>query len=174
VTPELLQFLPKAIDLFPLSKEDEVYSTFECIGKMSIKQWLLPRLGNGKIKNKVLINSVYDHCNAFFQAAGHPRDFGFDLDKTIAHVLYTDDDSRNNFQNPHTDFPFVMTRRNLKDRARFSWVAHMPLTEEGSWNTIWWGSGLGYTLQICCCAWTSFMEEAHPMCLHRTDKKQFR
>ncbi len=27
-------------------------------------------------------------------------------------------------------------------------MANMPLTQEGNWITIWWGPGVGYTLQI--------------------------
>jgi hypothetical protein len=136
VSPELLQFIPQVLDLFPLSKEDELYSTFERIGKTSIKQRMLPQSPNGKIKHKALITSVFDHWIAFFKQSDLPRDFGFDLDKTIVHLLYTDVDSDKIFQNPHTDYPYVITRRNMKDRVRFSWTAHMPLTEEGSWITL--------------------------------------
>jgi hypothetical protein len=179
VTPELLQFLPNVLDLFPSSKEDELYSTFERIGKTSIKQWLLPRSPNGKIKHKALINSVFDHWIAFFKDSGLPSDFGFDLDKTIAHLLYTDDDSDKNLQDLHMDYPYVITRRNIKDRVRFSWMAHMPLTEEGSWMTIWWGPGVGYTLQIPLGKILLLrLDVIHgggiPNVTRRTDKKQFR
>jgi hypothetical protein len=179
VTPELLQFLPNVLGLFPSSREDELYSTFERIGKTSIKQRQLPRSPNGKIKHKAVINSVFDHWIAFFKDSGLPRDFGFDLDKTIVHLLYTDDDSDKNFQDPHTDYPYVITRRNMKDRVRLSWTAHMPLTEEGSWITIWWGPGVGYTLQIPFGKILLLRSDViHgggiPNVTRRTDKKQFR
>jgi hypothetical protein len=148
VSQDLLGFLPKALALFPSSKEDTLYTSFERIRKTSIKQRLLCRIGTEKKKDMALINSVYDNCIKFFQDLGLARDFGFDLDYTLVHALFTDDDSDIKFQDPHTDYPYVITRRNLKDRVRLSWTAHLPITPEGSWITLWWGPGVGYTVHI--------------------------
>jgi hypothetical protein len=72
-------------------------------------------LGNGKMKDTALFKSVYDNCNTFFKASGLPRDFGFDLDYIIAQFLFTYDTSKINFQDPHINYSYVTTRRNLKD-----------------------------------------------------------
>jgi hypothetical protein len=87
-------------------------------------------------KDLALINSVYGKCIKFFQDLGLPRDFGFNLDNMIIRALFTDNDSDINFQDPHTDYSFAITRRNLKDRVQLSWSAHFPITREGSWITL--------------------------------------
>ncbi len=84
------------------------------------------------MKGSVLINALYDHCNKFFQDSGLLRDFGFESDGTIVPALFTDDDSKIEFQDPHNDHPYVITRRNYKDQVQYSWMAHLPLTQESS------------------------------------------
>jgi len=91
---------------------------------------------------------VYETFNNFFKVSGIPRDLGVNLDYTIIHLLFTDDDPSVNFQDPHTDYPYYITRRNLIDRIRLSWTAHLPITPEGIWITMWFGPGVSYTLHI--------------------------
>ncbi len=55
----------------------------------------------------------------------------------------------------------------------------MPLSEEGSWITIWWGPGVGYTLQIPLGKILLLHPDVihgggTPNVTHCTDKKQFR
>jgi len=147
LTPDLLKFLPETERLFPTSKEDATYHFFECIGRTSIKQRTLQG-DNGRLRDSKTINQVYKTFNNFFKVSGIPRDLGVNLDYTIIHLLFTDDDTSVNFQDPHTDYPYHITRRNLIDRIRLSWTAHLPITPEGSWITMWFGPGVGYTLHI--------------------------
>jgi len=146
LTPDLLKFLPKTERLFPTSKEDATYNFFERIGRTGIKQSKLQG-DNGRLKDSKTINQ-YKTFNNFFKVSGIPRDLGVNLDYTIIHLLFTDDDTSVNFQDPHTDYPYHITRRNLIDRIRLSWTAHLPITPEGSWITMWFGPGVGYTLHI--------------------------
>jgi hypothetical protein len=147
LTPDLLKFLPETEKLFPTSKEDAAYHLFERIGRTSIKQRKLQG-DNGRLRDSKAINQIYKTFNNFFKVSGIPRDLGVDLDYTIIHLLFTDDDTSINFQDPHTDYPYHITRRNLIDRFRLSWTAHLPITPDGSWITMWFGPGVGYTLHI--------------------------
>ena len=148
VSQELLTSLSKAMELFPDNKEDAQYSLFERIRQTSIKQRLLSRIGIITRKDLALINTIHSTCNKFFKDLHLPTDFGFDLDYTIIHAIFTDDDTSTNFQDPHTDYPYVITRKNLQEQVRLSWTAHMPISKEGSWITLWWGPGIGYTMHI--------------------------
>jgi hypothetical protein len=140
--------LSMALELFPANKEDTRYSFFEHIRQTSIKQRFLSRIGIINRKDLALINAIHSTCNEFFKDLHLPTDFGFDLDYTIIHALFTYDDSNINFQDPHTDYPYIITRRNLQEQIRLSWTAHMPISKEGSWITLWWGPGIGYTMHI--------------------------
>jgi hypothetical protein len=147
LTPDLLKFLPETEKLFPSSKEDTTHHLFERIGRTSIKQRKLQG-GNGRLRDSKTVTQIYKTFNNFFKVSGVPRDLGVDLDYTIIHLLFTDDDTAINFQDPHTDYPYHITRRNLIDKVRLSWTAHLPITPDGSWITMWFGPGVGYTLHI--------------------------
>jgi hypothetical protein len=84
----------------------------------------------------------------YFKASGIPKDLGVDLERTLIHALFTDNDAAINFQDPHTDYPYCITRRNLKEKIRYSWTGHMPILPDRSWITLWFGLGEGYTLHI--------------------------
>ncbi len=109
---------------------------------------MLSRIRINTRKDLALINAIHSTCNKIFKDLHLPTDFGFDLDYTIIHALFTNDDSNINFHEPHTDYPYVITRRNLQEQVCLSWTAHMPISKEGSWITLWWGPGIGYTMHI--------------------------
>jgi hypothetical protein len=53
------------------------------------------------------MQELYDKSNTFFEQAGLFEEFPADLDKTIIHALFTDQDSNINFQHPHMDFDYL-------------------------------------------------------------------
>jgi hypothetical protein len=99
-------------------------------------------------KTFMLIRKVFEECIAFFQSTGIPKDLKVDLCKTIIYALFTDNDEAINFQQPHTDYPYMITGRSATEKKHLSWTAHMPVTSDGSWMTIWFGAGIRYTLHI--------------------------
>jgi hypothetical protein len=128
-----------------LEKNKNAY--FERIGVTSLKQRKLDRLAKRAPGHKI-IQELHDESNKFFQQAGLFEELKADPDKTIIHALFTDHDSNINFQQPHTDFDYLPSRKPSETGFNYSWTAHMPITKEGSWITLWFGVGKGYTVKI--------------------------
>ena len=51
-------------------------------------------------------------------------------------------------QNVHTDHPFVNEHQVKMSETKYAWTAHMPITTEGMWITVWFAPGLGNTFQV--------------------------
>jgi hypothetical protein len=128
-----------------LEKNKNTY--FERIGVTSLKQRKLDPLVK-RAPGYEIIQELYNESNKFFDQEGLFEEFQADPDKTIIHALFTDHDSNINFQQPHTDFDYLPCRKALERSFNYSWTAHMPITIEGSWITLWFGTGNGYTIKI--------------------------
>ena len=143
---DLKMFIPEWLKF--LTELEQKKKNFENIGITSLRQRKLERIGNKREKGYEIINKLYSKCNAFFEEQGIFKKLKADPDKTIIHALFTDHESGVGFQEPHTDFDYADTKKNPEERFNHSWTAHMPITEEGSWITLWFGTGEGYTMII--------------------------
>jgi hypothetical protein len=142
------EFLPKWLS-FVKERQENDSTYFEYIGKTCIKQKKLERTGNRRTKGYKIIEDLYDNCIEFFTSRGTYEEIQADPEKTIIHALFTDYDENNKtFQQPHTDYAYMPTKSKSTKPPNYSWTAHMPITEEGSWITLWFGTGQGYTVEI--------------------------
>ena len=143
----LMEFLPTWLKhLEELEKRKDSY--FTRIGVTSLKQRKLDFIGSKRGKGQDLVTSLYEKSIAFFEANGIFKEIKADPDRTIIHALFTDHDSNINFQDAHTDYDYMITKKDSANQINLSWTAHMPVTSEGSWITLWFGTGQGYTMHI--------------------------
>lgn len=149
LSENMKKILTAAVELFPMSNQ-RAKGYFERIGETSIKQRFLDRTCNRNVLGSTLIAEIYKECTKFLEEQGIPEDLKVDLNRTLIQALFNDNDSEIKFQDPHTDYPYMIISRAdfLANPRYFSWTAHMPITDEGSWITLWFGPGEGHTMHI--------------------------
>lgn len=148
VSEALLSFLPTALKNF---KDEEERLPYTFIINTNVK---MLRLDQNKLRKK--INTTYTtlrkHSIDLFNDIGM-NDLGATLREQtflITH-LYTTERNRPD-QDPHTDYPYLCatdlkSHKNMAD-ARHAWTAHMPITPDGLWITLYLAPGYGTPVHV--------------------------
>jgi hypothetical protein len=131
LSDELLQLIPKALDIF-LGEEERMPYTF--IAHTNIKMLRVDQVKHNK-KNAPTYKALTKLSIDRFADIGM-NDMGATLqegDFIISH-LYTLERDRPD-QDPHTDYPYLSATKLKKNKkmadARLAWTAHMPITPDG-------------------------------------------
>ncbi len=100
------------------------------------------------MKGFKLIQDLFKKSIALFTENGIFDEIHTDPGKTIIHTIFTDNDSNIDFQEAHTEYDYLPRQTDSETPPHSSWTAHMPITNKGSWITLWFGTGAGYTMHI--------------------------
>ena len=148
LSDEQLQLIPKALDIFLQEEEGMPYAF---IAHTNIKMLRLDQ-----VKHHKKIAHIYKSLTKLsidrFADIGM-NDLGATLQEgnfIISHLYTTERDRPD--QDPHTDYPYLSATKLKKNKtmadARLAWTAHMPITPDGMWITLYLSPGYGTPVHI--------------------------